>query len=145
MSKSPIAAIVFTVAACGAATVVRGEDLGATPQPASVHSQIVATCSARPPEPGQAFSGPVLEVLDGRTICVAQGPTPREWIQVTLNGRETDGMRGPLMAASFARTVTCVAGPPSEQGVVADCWIDGVALGAATRTPAALTEGRVWR
>jgi hypothetical protein len=41
---------------------------------------LAQTCRAPAPAVGQTVSGPVLHVIDGRTLCLAQGPTPDQWI-----------------------------------------------------------------
>jgi hypothetical protein len=48
---------------------------------------LAQTCRARPPRPpsGQTVSGPVLHVIDGRTLCIAQGPTPDQWIPLRIS------------------------------------------------------------
>jgi hypothetical protein len=106
---------------------------------------LVAACVARPPSPGEVFAGAVLQVIDGRTICVAQGPTPADWIRVTIAGAPQDGSRGALMAASFGRSVACVAVRATEAGVQARCVVDGLALDAVMGTEAVRLEGLSWR
>src|SRR5579862_3929871 len=81
-------------------------------------------CSAPAPEPGAEVSGPVLQVIDGRTFCLAEGPTPANWLKVTLAGGAEDSDRSDLMAAAFARRVTCVVGRRGDDGVLARCAID---------------------
>jgi hypothetical protein len=104
---------------------------------------IVAACSAAAPSPGQTFSGSVIQVIDGRTLCVAKGPSPEQWILVRLEG--DDGGRGALMAAAFAKPVACVARKPTDRGLVAQCAIDGVDLGQAMRTPSVEAVAASWR
>lgn len=104
---------------------------------------IVAACTAAAPQLGQAFSGSVIQVIDGRTLCVAKGPSPEQWILVQLEG-DTGG-RGALMATAFAKPVTCVARTRTDRGLVAQCAVDGVDLGEAMRTPAIAVEAVTWR
>jgi hypothetical protein len=43
----------------------------AAPRPAEA---LTASCTAEPPTIGEALTGPVLQVLDANTVCVAKGP-----------------------------------------------------------------------
>lgn len=101
----------------------------------SCPARIVADCSAPPPAPGQAFAGPVLQVLDGQTLCVALGPTPNQWVRVRLaDGRPTDTRRE-LMAAVFAQVVQCMPLQRESEGVAAVCLSDGVPVPLAAEEP----------
>ena len=113
--------------------------------PSNPHPLIVAGCTAAAPGPGQAFSGTVLEVIDGATLCVAQGATPDQWILVRLSGQAGARSRSTLMAAAFAKRLTCVAGRASAHGVVAQCAIDGVDLGVVSDAPAVVLDAKAWR
>jgi hypothetical protein len=106
---------------------------------------IVAACTARPPSLGEVFAGAVLQVINGRTICVAQGPTPADWIRVTIAGAPQDGSRGALMAASFGRSVECVAVRATKDGIQARCVVDGLPLSAVMGAEAVRLEGLSWR
>ena len=99
----------------------------------------VTVCSAPTPPPGAEISGPVLQVIDGRTFCLAEGPTPASWLKVTLAGSAGAGDRSDLMAAAFARRVTCVVSRRDDDGVLARCAIGvasdtGVGPRAASQT-----------
>ena len=85
-----------------------------------------AVCTAPHPRPGAAFSGPVLQVMDGRTLCVALGPDPRQWVRVQIDG--AGRTRSDVMAAVFAQRLDCIAGADSAQGVQAVCRRGGVPL-----------------
>jgi hypothetical protein len=135
-TRAMLAMLALTVAAASGAygQTVHGDG--------SVPRRSPAPCSAPPPRKGEVFSGPVLEVLDGRTLCVAQGPTSDRWIQVQLPASAGRGDRGGLMAAAFAKRVTCVARRVLDQGVAADCAIEGVALTDRMRDETLLADGK---
>ncbi|MEI9963856.1 MAG: hypothetical protein WDM92_03325 [Caulobacteraceae bacterium] len=120
-------------------------DAGATSAPPPARRVIVAACTAETPQAGAVFSGTVLQVIDGRTLCVAQGPAPRDWVLVRLADVQDRRARGALMAASFARKIDCTAGRRQGGGVLATCAADGVTLGELTRTDAVKAAGRAWR
>ena len=116
------------------------------------HSQVlspdepmISACTAPAPAEAQPFSGIVLEVLDGRAICVAQGPTPDQWIRVRLATRAGRDGRAILMAACFAKRVTCKTKRLLNQGVAADCMIDGVSLTDILDRPDVVAEASEWR
>ena len=96
----------------------------------------MASCAAAPPPVGARFSGPVLQVMDGSTLCVALGPTPERWVKVRLADAEAGVSRAQLMTSSFARRVECAVVRRGGDGVVAVCKADGVSL---ARTAAAVT------
>jgi hypothetical protein len=104
---------------------------GACPPPATV----AARCTAAAPAAGVAFSGPVLEVIDGGAVCVALGPLPSQWVRVDLADAPLDGTRGRMMAAAFARNVKCLSAGPAGDGVRALCISDGVSVGALANVP----------
>ncbi len=106
---------------------------------------LIAGCGAEAPGVGRVFEGPVLQVIDGRTVCVAQGPTPAEWIRVTIAGAPTDSGRGTLMAAAFGQVLNCVAVRPTPTGVEAQCELNGASLEGLIATAAARREGASWR
>lgn len=93
-----------------------------TPKP------ILADCTAAAPAAGQSFSGPVLQVIDGRTVCVALGPTPDQWVRVTLADARAAEARDALMAAAFARDVDCTTVRTGPDGVTAICRSDGASI-----------------
>ncbi|HXQ46827.1 MAG TPA: hypothetical protein VN806_09435 [Caulobacteraceae bacterium] len=122
------------------ATAALGGAVHAGPTGARAPTVAAVQCTAPAPERGAAFSGPVLQVIDGRSLCVAEGPTPASWVRVTLAGAPDRGDRSDLMTAAFARRVTCVVDQRNEDGVLARCTIDEAAGAAIDRTPASLTS-----
>lgn len=107
--------------------------------------QLIAECVAQAPSVGQSFEGTVLQVIDGQTLCVAEGPTPAEWIRVTIAGAPPDSDRGTLMAASFGRVLDCVAVRAVTTGVEARCEVNGAGLEQLIATDNMRLEGPSWR
>jgi hypothetical protein len=82
-------------------------------------------CTGRAPTVGQAFRGAVLQVIDGRTLCVARGPSPKDWLRVRVSGVPEYSSRRALMAASFGQVVSCTIVSTLRANVEARCTIDG--------------------
>jgi hypothetical protein len=104
------------------------------------------TCRAPAPAAGQTVSGPVLHVIDGRTLCIAQGPTPDQWIPLRItpawDALPVDRER--LMAATFAQSLTCkVTGGGAMK--TATCTLAGRPLEALLTEPATITQAKTWR
>ncbi len=57
-----------------------------------------AACGASPPAAGALIRGPVLQVIDAWTVCVALGPLPEQWLALKLSS-PSQGL--------FAQTVVC--------------------------------------
>lgn len=131
-ARSGSAAAVLAVLAFGAPALAQG------PQ-----SQ---TCRAPAPAAGQTVTGPVLHVIDGRTLCIAQGPTPDRWIPLRISpsvaALPLDRER--LMAAAFSRSLICTVtgGGPVR---TATCTLAGRPLEALLAEPATMMEAKSWR
>src|SRR5581483_4153148 len=108
-----------------AATAAQSLSCPPAPQPTTLARPSPAACTAARPAHGQSFTGTVLQVIDGRTLCVAFGPTPEQWVRVRLTDAGPGLQRGALMATAFAREVTCVAdaadGEDASGGVTGVC------------------------
>jgi hypothetical protein len=115
------------------------------PQPTRLAPPSPAACTAAAPARGASFSGTVLQVIDGRTLCVAFGPSPDQWVRVRLTDAGPALPRGALMAAAFAKEVTCVAGPSDGEALTAVCTLDGRSLGEAASQPDAAMQAADWR
>jgi len=115
------------------------------------HSAVVARCDPQPRARDQYLqldargAAMWVEVLDGRTLCVAQGPAASDWVLVRLAGAPLATTRQTLMAASFARTLTCVAARGMQAGVEARCAVDGAPLDRVIGTNEARLQGLAWR
>lgn len=137
------------LAAMAMIAATAAQSLTCPPAPTSQQARFsppgVAACTAAPPARGQSFSGTVLQVIDGRTLCVASGPTPDQWVRVRLSDADASLPRGALMATAFAREVTCVAEVPGVDGVTAICTSDGQSIGRAAASPDATAQAASWR
>lgn len=97
----------------------------------------------------KAFTGPVVYVGDGDSLCVALGPSPGEWAEVRLadfyapelvqpGGREAKSQLERLVSG---RRVECVAQHRSHDRVVARCVLHGRSLGDLMRAAGAPEGG----
>lgn len=115
-------------------------------QTASAQIASAQTCRAPAPAAGQTVSGPVLHIIDGRTLCIAQGPTPDQWVPLrispAISALSVDRER--LMAAAFSQSVTCkVAGGGAVKR--ATCTLAGRPLESLLTEPATITQAKSWR
>ncbi|MDR3511710.1 MAG: hypothetical protein P4L73_08755 [Caulobacteraceae bacterium] len=129
-SASQVAALVLTPASLA--------------QPAAVRP-IAVDCGAPAPAVGGRFEGTVLQVLDGRSLCVARGPHPSQWIRAELDDATDSSARSAVMAGLFAKHVVCVVVGRAAAGVTAHCTLDGVAAGAVIANPANRAAATAWR
>ena len=107
---------------------------------------LAQTCRAQAPAAGQTISGPVLHVIDGRTLCIAQGPTPDQWIPVRISPAVAalPADRDRLMAAAFAQSLECrITGGGAVK--LATCTVAGRPLDALLAEPATITQAKAWR
>lgn len=118
---------------------------GSAAQPTRFAPPAPAACTAAAPTRGASFSGTVLQVIDGRTLCVAFGPSPDQWVRVRLTDAGPALQRGALMATAFAKEVTCVAGAADGEGLSAVCTLDGRSVGEAASQPDAAVQAADWR
>ncbi len=132
-----------TALALASALLSSAPALPAQAGPARV--SIVAPCTASAPADGQMLSGPVLQVIDGRTLCIAKGPTPDQWIKVRLADVYDREARSALMAATFAKDVDCRVEGADAQGVVARCNVAGAPLAQVVGSDAARVQTASWR
>lgn len=106
---------------------------------------VAAACAAPPPGVGASFSGFVLQVTGGDTVCVARGPEPKDWVKVRLYDIPAGVARGTLMAAAFADKVDCRILKQDGSGAVAACSLNGASLGQIVRLPDVQSRGAEWR
>ncbi|QUD86726.1 hypothetical protein [Phenylobacterium montanum] len=91
-------------------------------------AQTAVSCGAKAPAAGALVRGPVLQVIDARTLCVALGPLPQEWLRLKL--RPANGPHGGAQAL-FAQTVSCRVAAHEAGAPLAAC--DVVESNGATR------------
>lgn len=101
-------------------------------------------------QPGRSFSGPVVRVLDGDSLCVAVGSGPASWVEVRLSdfyAAESSSAGGPAAKAALERIALgkvahCIAGRQSYDRVVSACTISGLAIGQMLRSTGIQEGGR---
>lgn len=101
-------------------------------------------------QPGRSFSGPVVRVLDGDSLCVAVGAGPASWVEVRLvdfyaaEGRSPGGpaAKAALERIALGKVANCTAGPQSYDRVISACTISGRAIGEMMRAAAVPEGGR---
>jgi hypothetical protein len=96
-------------------------------------------CQGPRPKPGTMVHGPVLQIDDGSTICIATGASPSTWRAIHLS--QVDTSRATLMAAAFGKNATCAVG----SGGTGDCTIEGHSLAQELRRPDMALASARWR
>jgi endonuclease YncB( thermonuclease family) len=103
--------------------------------------------------PGATFSGPVVYVGDGDSLCVGVGPSRDEWVEVRLADFYAPELHEPGGAAAKAtldriasgRRALCIADHQSYDRVVASCTINGRSIGRMMLDAGVPAGGRGWR
>ncbi len=92
-------------------------------------------CRAAAPAPGATVEGTVLHVADEQSVCLAQGPTPDEWIPLIIEGPSPVDRHDPmvakaaLMSAVFAKKMSCVVTSKDAGGAHARCTVEQKPVG----------------
>lgn len=107
-----------------------------------------------PPEltPGTTFSGPVVYVGDGDSLCVEtiRGRGGDGWVEVRIEDFRAPELSDPggrdartkLIDIAMGRRVECRAGRRSYDRVVARCTLNGVSLADRMRQSGVVEGGR---
>jgi hypothetical protein len=103
--------------------------------------------------PGATFSGKVVYVGDGDSLCLAVGPGPQQWVEVRLADfyapelHDAGGERAKatLSRLAYGRQATCVADHQSYDRMVAACKIDDRSIGDMMRAAGVNEGGRAFR
>lgn len=98
--------------------------------------------------PGSAFSGPVVYVGDGDSMCVAVGSGAANWVEVRIADFYAPELHAPggaeakaaLVRIAKGRRATCLAEHQSHDRIVAQCEVNGVSIGDRMRS-AGVSEG----
>ena len=101
---------------------------------------------------GHSFSGPVVQVLDGDSLCVAVGKGPQNWVEVRLSdfyAPELHEPGGPEAKAALGRialgkVATCVSKNRTYDRIAARCTIGGRALGELMTGAGVVQGGRAY-
>ena len=97
---------------------------------------------------GAHFSGPVVYVGDGDSLCVAVGQGPANWVEIRLedfyapelHSPSGPGAKAALERVAMGRDAECIANHQSYDRVVATCRIGGRSIGELIRATGE-TEG----
>jgi micrococcal nuclease len=101
---------------------------------------------------GTTFSGPVVYVGDGDSLCVAKGHSQDQWVEVRLDdfyaaelrdrgGREA---KEALTRTTFGRRLACRADHQSYDRIVATCTLNGVSVCELMRRAGVAEGGRAY-
>ncbi len=96
-------------------------------------------CQGPAATPGAVLHGPVLEISDGASLCIAGSASPTAWTRVSV--RQLSASRPLLMAAAFGQNATCRIGADG----LADCTIDGARLADTVNRPEVIKASLQWR
>lgn len=99
---------------------------------------------------GSTFSGRVVYIGDGDSLCVSLGGGPETWVEVRLEdfyAPELHDAGGPeakaaLSKLALSRNANCLAGRRSYDRVVARCEIGGRSIGDSLRSMGIREGGR---
>jgi hypothetical protein len=99
---------------------------------------------------GRSFSGPVMRVIDGDSLCIATGSGPASWVEVRLadfyaaESGSPGGSRAKeaLERIALGKVARCTAGRQSYDRVVSECTISGRAIGELMRSSNVPEGGR---
>lgn len=99
---------------------------------------------------GSTFSGPVVYIGDGDSLCVAVGSGPESWVEVRvadfyapeLNTPEGKRAKAILDGLVKGKRAICRAEKRSYDRIVARCEVDGRSIGDLMRSAGAQSGGR---
>ena len=97
------------------------------------------SCPGGPAPSSAVVHGPVLEIPDAMSLCLAQGQSPTTWIGVTL--AQPSHTYPLLKAAAFGKDAICFVGRDGR-GL---CDIEGQPLDSALRRPETIEASLAWR
>jgi hypothetical protein len=113
----------------------------ATTMAAALATSVCAAdiCQGPPALSGAVVHGPVLEVPDGSSLCIATGASPSTWVKIPLPHPQTS--RAALMAAAFGKNAACAVDSHGR----GDCTIEGQSLAMAVQRPEIVKAAFSWR
>lgn len=99
---------------------------------------------------GRTFSGPVVYIGDGDSLCVETSPGPNGWVEVRLEDFYAPELHAPggqaakqrLEGLVMGRRLVCKADHRSHDRVVAGCRLNGAKLGDLLRRAGGEEGGR---
>jgi micrococcal nuclease len=107
-------------------------------------------CEGKLPKRGEVFTGKVVYVGDGDSLCTGNSDDPKTWIEVRLADyyapelHEEGGEAAKQMLSAVARgkNLTCTARNRSYDRIVAECTLNGNSIGAILRQSGLREGGR---
>ncbi len=137
----PIRFLALISGICSAPLLAHADPCGLIPERGRMPAEVRS---------GQNFSGPVVYVGDGDSLCVALGPSPAQWAEVRLAdfyAPELHDAGGPeakdtLSRLVEGRSVECVAEHRSYDRVVAVCRLQRRSVGELMRAAGVREGGR---
>jgi len=115
----------------------------AAPSPCAAAEPI---CGGEPPTVGTTVKGPILHILDGRTVCVARTSDPRTWValKVVQADPTSDLARRRLASVAFAQDAICTV-TSVHRGAEARCTVAAIPLEREVVTSATIARASLWR
>ncbi len=131
----------LTAALCALPFMAHADPCGLIPERGTMPAEVRS---------GQNFSGPVVYVGDGDSLCVALGPSRAQWAEVRLAdfyAPELHDAGGPEAKETLSRLVEgkkveCTAEHRSYDRVVAVCRLRGRSVGDLMRSAGVQEGGR---
>lgn len=107
--------------------------------PAAALAQGSSVCAGSPTASSSELRGPILEVPDSESLCVALSDNPSTWVRVVL--AQPAPTRGALMAAAFGKNAVCTV-RADGRGV---CKVESAPLGDLLRRSEIIKTSADWR
>ena len=101
-------------------------------------AQAQNVCRGAAPVAGMVIHGPVLEISDGSSLCVATGADRTDWVRIPLQQSTTT--RPQLMAAAFGKNAICRIGADGR----GECVVDGSPLSETLQRPEIVKAATGW-
>jgi acetyl esterase/lipase len=100
---------------------------------------MAGSCPGGPAPTGVVVRGPVLEIPDASSLCIAKGQSPSTWVRVRLaRASRTYPL---LMAAAFGKNAVCTV-RHNGRGI---CDIEGQPLDMELKRPQTIEASLSWR
>lgn len=110
-----------------------------TASAAACAAEATSVCRGPTAPAGAVIRGPVLEVPDGTSLCIAGSPSPSTWVAIPLAQNAPD--HAALMAAAFGKDAVCVIDAEGR----GRCLIEGAMLADRLRDPEVVKTAAHWR
>jgi len=98
-----------------------------------------SACRGPAPTTGAVIHGPILDIPDGASLCLATGASPDAWVKVDV--ARFNASRPELMAAAFGKNATCEIQKDGQ----AVCVVEGQPLAQTLQQPQIIKAATAWR